>query len=144
MAIVHGPSEDYSFNCCFHNTMADAGCSSEDEGSLDGDGDMPMDENLPEGRAKPAAKEPGDLSEYKLDTYDEDDANEAELGPFTNIKGLTYHRNNEEDPYITLKDVSASITITPSHSIFTRLVAHRTMKMKMSETNSRFYLQITS
>lgn len=26
-------------------------------------------------------------------------------GPFTNIKGLTYYKDNEEDPYITLKDV---------------------------------------
>lgn len=26
-------------------------------------------------------------------------------GPFSNIKGLTYYRDNEEDPYITLKDV---------------------------------------
>src|SRR5215471_2525505 len=25
-------------------------------------------------------------------------------GPFSNIKGLTYYRNNEEDPYITLRD----------------------------------------
>ena len=28
------------------------------------------------------------------------------IGPFSNIKGLTYYRDNEEDPYITLKDVS--------------------------------------
>jgi hypothetical protein len=27
-------------------------------------------------------------------------------GPFSNIKGLTYYRDNEDDPYITLKDVS--------------------------------------
>lgn len=26
-------------------------------------------------------------------------------GPFSNIKGLTYYKDNEEDPYITLKDV---------------------------------------
>jgi len=64
-----------------------------------------MDEDLPEGLAKPATKKAGDLSEYNLDNYDDDD-NEAELGPFTNVKGLTYYRNNEEDPYITLKDVS--------------------------------------
>jgi periodic tryptophan protein 1 len=80
--------------------------SSEDE---DGSGDVPMDEDLSEGQAKPAAKKPGDLSEYNLDNYDDDGDNEAELGPFTNIKGLTYYRNNEEDPYITLKDVSSTI-----------------------------------
>ena len=85
------------------------GCSSEDEESPDGDGDVSMVEKLPEGRAKPAANGAGDLSKYNLDTYDEDDANEAELGPFTNIKGLTYYRNNDEDPYITFKGVSTSI-----------------------------------
>jgi periodic tryptophan protein 1 len=31
------------------------------------------------------------------------------VGPFSNIKGLTYYRDNEEDPYITLKDVRTSI-----------------------------------
>jgi len=76
----------------------------EDEESRDGDGDVSMDKNLPDGGAKPVAKKPGDLSEYNLEAYDEDDANEAELGPFTNIKGLTYYRNNDEDPFITLKD----------------------------------------
>ena len=32
------------------------------------------------------------------------DIHEA-VGPFSNIKGLTYYRSNEEDPYITLKEV---------------------------------------
>jgi hypothetical protein len=27
------------------------------------------------------------------------------VGPFSNIKGLTYYKDNEEDPYITMKDV---------------------------------------
>lgn len=76
----------------------------EDEEPQDEDGDVPMDDGIPGGPGKSAAKKPGDLSEYNLETYDEDDANEAELGPFTNIKGLTYYRNNDEDPYITLKD----------------------------------------
>ena len=26
------------------------------------------------------------------------------MGPFSNIKGLTYYRNNDEDPFITLKE----------------------------------------
>jgi len=44
-----------------------------------------------------------DLSEYNLDDYD-DDAKTLSTGPFSNIKGLTYYKDNEEDPYITLKD----------------------------------------
>lgn len=77
-----------------------------------------MDEDLPESQAKPTTKKPGDLAEYNLDNYDDDhDDNEAELGPFANIKGMTYYRNNEEDPYITLKDVS--LAIEPQHPIFT-------------------------
>ncbi|KDR78833.1 hypothetical protein GALMADRAFT_1365360 [Galerina marginata CBS 339.88] len=42
-----------------------------------------------------------DLSEYNLDDYD-DDAKTLAVGPFSNIKGLTYYKDNEEDPYITM------------------------------------------
>lgn len=45
-----------------------------------------------------------DLAEYKLDEYDEDDVKEDGMGPFSNIKGLTFYRDNQDDPYITLKD----------------------------------------
>ncbi|KIM39925.1 hypothetical protein M413DRAFT_187619 [Hebeloma cylindrosporum] len=44
-----------------------------------------------------------DLAEYNLDDYDNDVKDDA-VGPFSNIKGLTYYKDNEEDPYITLKD----------------------------------------
>ncbi|KAF8969152.1 WD40 repeat-like protein [Flammula alnicola] len=44
-----------------------------------------------------------DLSEYNLDDYDNDATTDA-VGPFSTIKGLTYYKDNEEDPYITLKD----------------------------------------
>ncbi|GLB40346.1 putative WD domain, G-beta repeat [Lyophyllum shimeji] len=44
-----------------------------------------------------------DLSQYKLDEYD-DDIKTTDAGPFSNMKGLTYYRDNEEDPYITLKE----------------------------------------
>ncbi|KAF8896470.1 WD40-repeat-containing domain protein [Infundibulicybe gibba] len=47
-----------------------------------------------------------DLSQYNLDDYDEDVKTTA-TGPFSNIKGLTYYRDNNEDPYITLKDDAA-------------------------------------
>jgi periodic tryptophan protein 1 len=49
---------------------------------------------------------PDDLSQYDLDDYDKD-ADSSALGPFTNLKGLTYYRNNDEDPYITLKEVGS-------------------------------------
>lgn len=98
-------------------------CSSEDEEPRDGDEDVPMDEDLPEGQVKLVSRKPGDLSEYNLESYDDDNDNEAELGPFTNIKGLTYYRNNEEDPYITFKDVSS--TVAPHHLIFTHTIVVR-------------------
>ncbi|PFH52951.1 hypothetical protein AMATHDRAFT_1683 [Amanita thiersii Skay4041] len=92
----------------------------EDEGDADGDensivddddngdwvdeGDNAMDVdsgNLPENKS-----DPSDLSQYNLDDYDnEDDVDPTGGGGiFSNIKGLTYYRNNDEDPYITLKD----------------------------------------
>lgn len=61
-----------------------------------------------------------DLAEYNLDDYDDDDVKEdgmsvsvvwaslisfAGVGPFSNIKGLTFYKDVEDDPYITLKDV---------------------------------------
>ncbi|KAF8121749.1 transductin family protein/WD-40 repeat family protein [Boletus edulis] len=44
-----------------------------------------------------------DLAEYHLDAYD-DDVDDQGTGPFTDIKGLTFYRDNTEDPYITLKE----------------------------------------
>jgi periodic tryptophan protein 1 len=37
------------------------------------------------------------------------------LGPFSNIKGLTYHKDNSEDPYITVPDVCC---LGPSSVLF--------------------------
>ena len=54
--------------------------------------------------ATQGSKPDGDgLDQYNLDEYDEDEAMPG-MGPFSNIKGLTYYRNNDEDPYITLKE----------------------------------------
>ncbi|KAF8322669.1 WD40 repeat-like protein [Clavulina sp. PMI_390] len=69
--------------------------SGDEGGDIEADGDK-MDED-------PKASNPNDLSQYKLDEYDEDTGNIAS-GPFSNIKGLTYYRDNEDDPYITLKE----------------------------------------
>ncbi|KAK3047355.1 rRNA-processing protein [Extremus antarcticus] len=53
-----------------------------------------------------------DLKEYDLEHYDDEpdaaDAEEDEAGPndsiFGNIKGLAYHTDNKDDPYITLAE----------------------------------------
>ena len=33
------------------------------------------------------------------------------MGAFANVKGLSFYRDNNEDPYITLKEVHLSIQI---------------------------------
>jgi periodic tryptophan protein 1 len=34
------------------------------------------------------------------------------LGPFTNIKGLQFYRDNDDDPYVTLKEVREPVHIS--------------------------------
>lgn len=65
------------------------------------DEDVPMDQDPTP--LDDDAKGGDDLAKYNLDNYDEED-DMPSMGPFSNIKGLTYYRNNDEDPYITLKD----------------------------------------
>ncbi|KAK2463411.1 hypothetical protein APHAL10511_004497 [Amanita phalloides] len=69
---------------------------------VDEDDDEAMD--VDGAKPKPKPNDPTDLSQYNLDDYDHDEADPAGGGIFSNIKGLTYYRNNDEDPYITLKD----------------------------------------
>ncbi|KAG1738104.1 uncharacterized protein EDB91DRAFT_1249413 [Suillus paluster] len=69
------------------------------------DGDVPVDGALAKG---------DDLAQYKLDEYDEDDVKEAGMGPFSDIKGLPFYSDNQDDPYITLKDVR-SLPFPPSY-----------------------------
>lgn len=57
-----------------------------------------MDEDTPAG-------EDDELAKYNLDNYDKESKSIAS-GPFSNIKGLTYYKDNDEDPYITLKEAS--------------------------------------
>jgi periodic tryptophan protein 1 len=46
-----------------------------------------------------------DLREYDLDNYDTDeDENTQSISMFGNPKALAYHDDNEDDPYLTLKD----------------------------------------
>lgn len=54
-----------------------------------------------------APKDPNDLGAYNLDSYDEEPSKGIAAGPFSNIQGLQYYANPDEDPYITLKGVRA-------------------------------------
>jgi periodic tryptophan protein 1 len=93
---------------------ADAGPSDDEDGET-------MEEDTDEVEAAKAAsaaaapsteskkeKDDDDLAEYNLDTYDDEGVDETgeQMGMFANIKSLAYHQPGEEDPYITLKDVS--------------------------------------
>lgn len=61
--------------------------------------------------------EDDDLKEYDLDNYDSESDHEIDTQDlertaiFGNIKGLAYHENNDDDPYITLKgDADAGLS----------------------------------
>ncbi|KAG2365547.1 WD40-repeat-containing domain protein [Suillus spraguei] len=80
-----------------------------DDADEDGDDDAWVDEENAsmevDGDVQVMAPEKeDDLAQYNLDEYDEDDVKEDGMGPFSNIKGLTFYRDNQDDPYITLKD----------------------------------------
>ncbi|GAB5589852.1 rRNA-processing protein [Umbelopsis nana] len=71
-----------------------------------------------------AATDP-DLVEFNLDKYDEEIAADQEknVNIFSNKQGLTYYASNQEDPYITLKDVAddeeerAELEILPTDNL---------------------------
>lgn len=70
------------------------GEGSDEEMKVDDDDDHNIKE-------KTVTNDVDDLSKYNLDTYDQDES--STMGPFSNIKGLQFYRNNDEDPYITMK-----------------------------------------
>jgi len=78
------------------------------------DEDVTMDEDGVTAPTPSKTKDDDDLAEYNLDDYDEDDTMPA-MGPFSNIKGLTYYRNNDEDPYITLKVRTINLPVYATH-----------------------------
>ncbi|KAI0267782.1 WD40 repeat-like protein [Gloeopeniophorella convolvens] len=83
--------------------MDDTKGEEDDESAWVDEDDEPMNKDAKKKASTP--KRNGDLSEYNLDAYDdEDDGPTSTLGPFTNIKGLQFYRDNEDDPYITLKE----------------------------------------
>ncbi|KAI5983388.1 transductin family protein/WD-40 repeat family protein [Pisolithus albus] len=70
------------------------------------DDSMAVDEIQTEESAETPAKK-DELSQYNLDGYDDDDEDDEAaggFGPFSNIKGLTFYRDNTDDPYITVKE----------------------------------------
>ncbi|KAG8825883.1 hypothetical protein FRC19_010278, partial [Serendipita sp. 401] len=59
-------------------------------------------EKDPNGMDVDAQEEKDEMAKYKLDEYDQVGPQKSRL--FSNIKGLTYYKEDEEDPYITLKE----------------------------------------
>ena len=51
--------------------------------------------------------DPNDLSAFKMEDYDNEESTGVAMGAFANVKGLSFYRDNNEDPYITLKEVCA-------------------------------------
>ncbi|CCV00685.1 unnamed protein product [Malassezia sympodialis ATCC 42132] len=68
----------------------------------DGWEDVDEDEAMEEDEAESA--DPSDLSRYRLDEYDDEPSQSVAMGALSGIRGLQYFRNNDEDPYVTLKD----------------------------------------
>ncbi|PKI82539.1 rRNA-processing protein [Malassezia vespertilionis] len=62
---------------------------------VDDGAEMEEDENT---------NDPDDLSRYKLDEYDNKPSQTIAMGALSNIRGVQAFRNNDDDPYITLKN----------------------------------------
>nr|ODN93713.1 periodic tryptophan protein 1 [Cryptococcus depauperatus CBS 7855] len=76
------------------------------EDELEGeDGDAEEDEQMQEDKQV----DPTDLSAFKMDEYDEEESKGVAMGAFANVKGLTFYRDNEQDPYITLQEDDGEI-----------------------------------
>ncbi|EPY49539.1 WD repeat protein [Schizosaccharomyces cryophilus OY26] len=64
-----------------------------------------QDQTASSGAEVQTAEEMDDeLKEYKLDNYDDEEEEEEDdsLAMFSNIKGVQYHENGENDPYVTM------------------------------------------
>ncbi|KAL7419384.1 rRNA-processing protein [Cryptotrichosporon argae] len=66
----------------------------EDDDDDEENGDAKMDEDKP--------SDPNDLSAYRMDEYDQEESKGVAMGAFANVKGLSFYRDNNDDPYITL------------------------------------------
>ncbi|KAG0152153.1 hypothetical protein CROQUDRAFT_650229 [Cronartium quercuum f. sp. fusiforme G11] len=47
-----------------------------------------------------------DLAQYNLENYDQEKPKNASMGVFSNVKGLQYYDNPDDDPYVTLNDLA--------------------------------------
>ncbi|KAL4399718.1 rRNA-processing protein [Malassezia pachydermatis] len=81
--------------------LAQAQAAAADDGWEDVDDEDDEGEAMEEDTA---AQDPNDLSKYRLDEYDEEPSQSVAMGALSGIRGLQYFRNNDEDPYITLKN----------------------------------------
>jgi periodic tryptophan protein 1 len=88
----------------------------EDEDEVKGDKSEKKEKKSKKAKKEEEAEDEGndidlnddDLKEYDLEHYDDDDEPTGEgesMGMFGNVKSLAYYESNEQDPYITLKDV---------------------------------------
>ncbi|WVR04706.1 hypothetical protein IAU60_001717 [Kwoniella sp. DSM 27419] len=82
------------------------GSNSGSDGDEDEDAEETEDGDVEMGAEPIEAKlhDPEDLSAFKMDEYDDEESKGVAMGAFANVKGLTYYRDNQEDPYITLKE----------------------------------------
>ncbi|WFD32958.1 rRNA-processing protein [Malassezia sp. CBS 17886] len=71
-------------------------------GSDDDDGDEDDDDE--DDDMDDAGAAPDDLTRYRLDEYDAEPSQSIAMGALSNIRGLQAFRDNDKDPYITLKD----------------------------------------
>lgn len=48
--------------------------------------------------------EDDEMKKYNLDNYDEEQSTGVAMGAFSNVHGLQFYKDNQDDPYITLKE----------------------------------------
>ncbi|WRT64681.1 uncharacterized protein IL334_001615 [Kwoniella shivajii] len=77
-----------------------SGSEDEDESKADNE-DVDMDT---EPKEPPKPSDPNDISAFKMEEYDNEESKGVAMGAFANVKGLSFYRDNNEDPYITLKE----------------------------------------
>lgn len=98
--------------------------------------------------------EDGDLSQYNLDDYDNDTPGDSEsntlkavtvfnsaqaISHFSNINNIVHHKNNDEDPYITLK-----VPLEPSATLIYLIFLRKTMTKTSAKSSKSYHQTISS